>query len=129
MTACLAFALPCLICTIVHSSMRKSAKRSTHSSEEEPSTARSSTAQNRGSAELRHEEGHRDESIPNRCRCKKTSYNHITSSLMRSSKVPASEEERDIKKKHRILKIRECYKESRQLDALHFYTVPEGRDG
>ena len=30
---------------------------------------------------------------------KKTSYNHITSSLMRSSKVPASEEERDITKK------------------------------
>ena len=27
------------------------------------------------------------------------------------------------------MKIRECYKESRQLDALHCYTVPEGRDG
>ena len=51
--------------------MRKSAKRSTHSSEEEPSTARSSTAQNRGSAELQHEEGHQGKSIPNRCRCKK----------------------------------------------------------
>ena len=60
---------------------------------------------------------------------KQTSYNHITSSLMRSSKVQASEEERDITKKHRVLKIRERYKESRQLDALHFYTVPEGRDG
>ena len=59
----------------------------------------------------------------------KKTYNHITSSLMRSSKVPASEEERDITKKHIILKIRECYKESRQLHALHFYTVPEGRDG
>ena len=59
----------------------------------------------------------------------KKSYNHITSSLMRSSKVQASEEERDITKEHIILKIRECYKESRQLDALHFYTVPEGRDG
>ena len=50
----------------------------THSSEEGPrteaqsSTARSSTAQRRGSAELRHEEGHRDESVPNRCRSKKT---------------------------------------------------------
>ena len=39
---------------------------------------------------------------------------------MRSSNVSASEEEIDIS---------ECYKESRQLDALHFYTVPEGRDG
>ena len=58
---------------------RENAKRSTHSSEEGPSTARSSTAQSRGSAELRHEEGHQDKSIPNRCRCKKKKkHNTIT---------------------------------------------------
>ena len=27
------------------------------------------------------------------------------------------------------MKIRECYEDGRQLDSLHFYKVPEGRDG